>query len=380
MLKNQFKKYTVIGLLSGLIVTGAGCANLAEDHPADQAADQISDSRETDQSETEPAFSTDPDADKEEIIIANLKFDRGSDAAAAVFPNTVLDLNLLAELEDGTVVDAREAGVMDQIEFSVDAEWASITNEGRLAVNSDAPAGSEAVITAICEDVQAEAKVVVLYSLGDTIEASANSDLPVVTNASSIAVVVNKQRSLEPNYAPDDLVIPDVEFFIEGNDQKKYLRKPAAEALEQLFAAAKEEGIHLVAVSGYRSYERQKSIFEYNVQTQGEEHARRFSAVPGTSEHQTGLAMDISSREFGNRLEQEFGDTEAGKWVAENCHKFGFIIRYPNGKEDITGYAYEPWHLRYVGVPLAESIAASGLTMEEYFNEAVAAFAGEAAE
>ncbi|WP_036718675.1 M15 family metallopeptidase [Paenibacillus sp. JCM 10914] len=192
----------------------------------------------------------------------------------------------------------------------------------------------------------------------------------VVTNAEAMTVIVNKQRSLPDGYEPSDLVEPNVPFSFDEPHEKRHLRKEAADALEKLFAAAKEDGIELRAVSGYRSYARQKTIYENNVRTKGEAEANRVSAVPGTSEHQTGLTIDVSSPSAGNALEEVFGHTEEGQWLDRRGPEFGFIIRYPDGAEDITGYVYEPWHIRYIGTDLAPDIAESGLTLEEYFDEA----------
>lgn len=192
----------------------------------------------------------------------------------------------------------------------------------------------------------------------------------VVTNPDAVTVVVNKQRSLPDGYEPNDLVEPNVPFSFDGPHEKRMLRQEAAKALEELFAAAEADGMELRAVSGYRSYDRQKVIYENNVRTKGEAEADRVSAVPGTSEHQTGLTIDVSSPSAGNALEEAFGHTEEGEWLARRAPEFGFIIRYPEGAEDITGYVYEPWHIRYVGKDLAPDIAKSGLTLEEYFDEA----------
>ncbi|GIO88898.1 M15 family metallopeptidase [Paenibacillus lactis] len=192
----------------------------------------------------------------------------------------------------------------------------------------------------------------------------------VVTNPDAVTVVVNKQRSLPDGYEPNDLVEPNVPFSFDGPHEKRMLRQEAAKALEELFAAAEADGMELRAVSGYRSYDRQKVIYENNVRTKGEAEANRVSAVPGTSEHQTGLTIDVSSPSAGNALEEAFGHTEEGEWLARRAPEFGFIIRYPEGAEDITGYVYEPWHIRYVGKDLAPDIAKNGLTLEEYFDEA----------
>ncbi|MED5016224.1 M15 family metallopeptidase [Paenibacillus chibensis] len=192
----------------------------------------------------------------------------------------------------------------------------------------------------------------------------------VVTNPEAMTVIVNKQRSLPDGYEPTDLVEPNVPFSFDGPHEKRHLRKEAADALEKLFAGAKEDGIELRAVSGYRSYSRQKSIFQNNVRTKGEEYASRVSAIPGMSEHQTGLAIDVSSPSAKNELEESFGDTTEGKWLAEHAADYGFVIRYLKDREDVTGYVYEPWHIRYIGTDLAQDVYKSGMTLEEYFDEA----------
>jgi len=194
--------------------------------------------------------------------------------------------------------------------------------------------------------------------------------IAVITNASSPYALVNKKRNLPSDYAPSDLVVPNVPFSFSGDSPKKQMRKEAAGALEKLFEAAKDDGIELKAVSGYRSYATQKAIFESNVNRKGEEAANRTSARPGQSEHQTGLAMDVSSASASYGLEESFGDTKEGKWLAKHAADYGFIIRYPKGKEDLTGYSYEPWHVRYVGGQIAKDIANKKLTLEQYFEEA----------
>ncbi|WP_438347813.1 M15 family metallopeptidase [Paenibacillus sp. FA6] len=191
----------------------------------------------------------------------------------------------------------------------------------------------------------------------------------VVTNPEAMTVIVNKQRRLPEGYEPKDLVEPNVPFSFDGPHEKRMMRKEAAEALEKLFARAESEGIELRAVSGYRSYARQKVIYETNVRNRGEEEASRVSSAPGNSEHQTGLTIDVSSPSVGNALEESFGQTREGKWLAEHAPEYGFVIRYLEGAEDKTGYIYEPWHIRYFGTDLAPGLAASALTVEEYFDE-----------
>ncbi|TQR21484.1 M15 family metallopeptidase [Psychrobacillus vulpis] len=145
--------------------------------------------------------------------------------------------------------------------------------------------------------------------------------------------------------------------------------KEARAAYEEMAAEAKLSGYNLVAFSTYRSFDYQTQLYNKYVSNDGQEEADRYSARPGYSEHQTGLAFDIGEQHFEQHFAREsFGETEAGKWVAANAHKYGFIMRYPNGKEKITGYMYEPWHFRYVGEQLATEVYKAGTTLEEYFE------------
>ncbi|MEC1718268.1 M15 family metallopeptidase [Schinkia azotoformans] len=193
--------------------------------------------------------------------------------------------------------------------------------------------------------------------------------IKVVSNPDDLLVLVNKKNTLPEDYEPSDLVAPNIPFSFEEDIPKRYVRKAAAEALEELFAVAKEEQIELLGASGYRSYSRQEAIFASNVAKKGEKEARRVSAEAGQSEHQTGLAMDVTSKYVGYDLIEEFGETKEGIWLKNNAHKYGFIIRYPKEKEDITGYIYEPWHIRYVGKDVATVIYENGYTFEEYLSQ-----------
>lgn len=195
------------------------------------------------------------------------------------------------------------------------------------------------------------------------------NELMTVENPDSLYVLVNKKNALSETYEPDDLTVPNVEFSFSGDDPKRQMRKVAADALEKLVQSAKNDNLRLVAVSGYRSYNRQSVIYQANVNRMGEEAANKVSAKPGQSEHQTGLAMDISCESIGFSLEDRLGDLPEGKWLAENAHKYGFIIRYQKDKTDITGYSYEPWHVRYVGEELATYLYENDLTLEEFYEQ-----------
>jgi LAS superfamily LD-carboxypeptidase LdcB/LysM repeat protein len=194
------------------------------------------------------------------------------------------------------------------------------------------------------------------------------NDYHIIKNPSSILALVNKKNALLHSYVPPDLVIPDIPFETEGFDPKKQLRREAAQAIEQLFAQAQKDNIHLAGVSGYRSYDRQAEVYRQSWLRSPSEPVI-FSARAGESEHQTGLAMDVSSPNANYELEQWFGDTPEGIWLAKNAPDFGFILRYPKGKENITGYPYEPWHIRYVGKGIARQITDAGLTLEQYLSE-----------
>lgn len=180
-------------------------------------------------------------------------------------------------------------------------------------------------------------------------------------------ILVNKTHDLAKDYVPDDLVVPDVRFKDGIGDVSNQMSEPAARALEAMFDAALEDGITLVGMSGYRSYSMQAYIYETRLKEQGLEHVSKYNAKPGQSEHQTGLAMDLSSPDC-MVLNTWFDTTDAFKWLSEHCAEYGFIIRYPAGCEDKTGYVYEPWHVRYVGEELARKITDSGLCLEEYYG------------
>ena len=181
-------------------------------------------------------------------------------------------------------------------------------------------------------------------------------------------LLANKNNRLHKNYLPEDLTITNIRFIWNGDPNVRRMSRVAAKALERLFEAAEEKKLTLLGVSGYRSYSYQKELYNNKVNRSGKEEADKYVAQAGASEHQTGLAMDILSTEY-TTLDEGFENTKAYEWIVENCHKYGFIIRYPKGKEEITGYNFEPWHLRYVGVDVATEIMSKGITLEEYLGE-----------
>ncbi len=189
-----------------------------------------------------------------------------------------------------------------------------------------------------------------------------------VADANSVAVLVNKEFALPEDHKPSDLVYPDVRFTFKEKIEKRMMREEAASALEELFAGAEQDGIYLAGVSAYRSHTTQTSLFNRYVKKDGLEKAKTYSAVPGHSEHETGLSIDVSGSDGKCAAEDCFGDTAEAKWLADHASEYGFIIRYPEGKDEITGFKYEPWHLRYVGKAIAADIAERDITLEEYYD------------
>ena len=183
-------------------------------------------------------------------------------------------------------------------------------------------------------------------------------------NTDSINILVNKNFKLPSDYIPKDLVILKVTTIKTGMQ----LRKEASDALSKMFADAAIDDIDLMVGSAYRSYDRQVAIYANCVITAGKSEADRSCAKAGNSEHQTGLAVDLTNTVQACYLKQCFSETAAGIWLSENAYKYGFILRYTSANEKITGYKNEPWHYRYIGKIEAEKVFDSGLCLEEYYK------------
>lgn len=220
---------------------------------------------------------------------------------------------------------------------SSDTTVATVNKYGKIAGVS----AGECTVTVTSEDnptVCATVKVTVTAADGG--DSSSTVSEPTYING---VLIANKTYALPATYNPG----------VDGAAQT---------ALNEMINGAKTEGINLFMKSGFRSYSTQETLYNNYVARDGVAEADRYSARPGHSEHQTGLAFDLNS------LEQSFGETKEGKWLEENCWKYGFIIRYPKNKESITGYMYEPWHVRYLGKDLAKKVYESGLCLEEYLD------------
>ena len=182
----------------------------------------------------------------------------------------------------------------------------------------------------------------------------------------NLLVLVNKYHGVTRDYEPKDMVEVDLSMAAWDGIM---IKKEAYDAFTELFRDAEAQGFTLAVCSGYRSYEYQQELFENALATQSEAEAHMFSAYPGRSEHHTGLAIDVTSPSMNWALSQDFASYPEGQWLDEHCQDYGFILRYQKGKEDITGYQYEPWHFRYVGKEVAKDIMSRGITLEEYLGE-----------
>jgi D-alanyl-D-alanine carboxypeptidase len=195
-----------------------------------------------------------------------------------------------------------------------------------------------------------------------------DDSIEVVSQPESIPVLVNKQNKLPDSYIPNDLVTTTIPFVSTATSEKRKMRSEAATALTQLFEGAKQKGISLLGVSAYRSHVTQTALFNHYVKIDGYEKARTYSAIPGTSEHETGLAIDVTGGNGKCAADDCFGGTAEANWLQAHVAEYGYIIRYPKGKDSITGYKYEPWHIRYVGKAIATQLMNSGITLEEYYH------------
>ena len=198
--------------------------------------------------------------------------------------------------------------------------------------------------------------------------ASARGPQHSLTDPASPWVIVNKHRALSPaTFVPPDLVRPSVRLATSG--EAALLNSTTAAAAEKMFAAAAADGVIITLASGYRSFRTQTATYGSYVRTRGRAEADTASARPGYSEHQTGWSFDIGDGGGACSFQPCFAQQQAAVWAKANAHRFGFVVRYPWMLHEITGYYYEPWHLRYIGVAAATDMSTRGIaTLEEYFG------------
>lgn len=286
----------------------------------------------------------------------------------ATFPETYTEL---PEITDETEIEAavEVGGDVDDISETVNVESISLTfyevtlqvGQSQMPIVTMSPenAADKSEIWTSTDDAVAsvdwlgnikalsEGTCVVTVTSAQNPDVSASVAVTVTSGPQLTYIdgilIANKTYALPPDYAP-------------GVDST------AEDAFYKMQAEAYDLGLNLYISSAYRSYDYQAGLYQRYVDRSGKAEADRYSARAGHSEHQTGLAFDL------NTISDEFKDTDEGKWLAENCHKYGFIVRYPEEKEDVTGYMYEPWHIRYLGVDTATAVYESGLCLEEYLG------------
>ncbi|MEW8993406.1 D-alanyl-D-alanine carboxypeptidase family protein [Clostridium sp.] len=190
------------------------------------------------------------------------------------------------------------------------------------------------------------------------------------SDTTGLYTLVNRENLLSEDYMPDNLVIPNINLVSERSNEKNLVSAAMVKDLEQMFYDAQAEGMNLFLSNGFRGYESQVYIYNEEIQNKDNKHSE-YVAKPGESEHQLGLAIDITSSDMSFELNQSFENTKEGAWALENAYKYGFILRYTKTKEDITGYKYEPWHYRYVGNKTISKLCHDkGLTLEELLDYA----------
>lgn len=186
----------------------------------------------------------------------------------------------------------------------------------------------------------------------------------LIINPNSYATLIKKGFQISSHYVPEDLVTPNLPFSPDCDN--KQLRKEASDSLELMYQAAQKKDLHLAINSAYRTYQQQKSIYDEYHQKYDEVTANGLVAIPGSSEHQLGLGVDLTSQSVIDGKWRFFGDTPEYQWVIKNAHQYGYILRYPSSQSDLTGTANEPWHFRYVGKDIAKIIYDNNWTLEDY--------------
>ncbi len=293
-------------------------------------------------------------ASQKETITINKRTTFAADKTYTVFKNTAIVIEdggeflvdgKMASEKGGEIIIENGGTMIMNNEVSLECEL-TIQKGGKLIVgeNGSVSGGGSIIVEDSFDDIKCSGSVRAKIVPPEPVKEKG------VTYVGGV-LIVNKKYSLPSDFGSELILDDDVGTGLIID-----------EAYDALLEMRKASGYEMPIVSGFRSYRTQTAIYNRNVADYGEAEANTWSAKPGESEHQTGMAIDISS------LEQSYGDTEEGKWLAENCHKYGFIIRYQKEKESVTGYIFEPWHVRYLGESTARLVHDSGLALEEFLG------------
>ncbi|MGG5461941.1 M15 family metallopeptidase [Clostridium sp. B9] len=191
----------------------------------------------------------------------------------------------------------------------------------------------------------------------------------ILEDTKGLFLLVNEENPIDKMYGPESLVVPNITLVGKSEEPRNKVNSIIKEDLERMFSDSEKDGMEMYLSCAHRSYEEQEYLYNRALERENSD-SSELVALPGRSEHQLGLAVDITTSSIDFQLEEAFEDTKEGKWLLENAHKYGFILRYLKGKEDITGYTYEPWHYRYIGnVEISTYCHKNNLTLEELYEE-----------
>lgn len=287
-------------------------------------------------------------------------------------PVIIFDSNeVSADSSEETVElkSSEELDVSDKEDYSIEFISQEDIFYRYLLVLKDIRVGSQERTIAFLDLIGNQTGKVISINREDPLVLGASdSNEKVWRNGDDLLAVVDKEFSLLDTYWPKDLVDLGTEG-IPVTSGNRLLREVVIKDLKRLFRDAQKEGHQLYVLSAYRSYQKQIETYNYWVRSAGQSEADRASAKPGHSEHQLGTTIDFTSLSVQLGVNSDFGQTPEGKWLAENAYKYGFVMSYPEGSEDVTGYKYEPWHFRYVGTSYAERIYKSGTVPVEYLKK-----------
>jgi len=261
------------------------------------------------------------------------------------------------------VWDVLKTASTEDLQYLIDKKYTYSQIQPYMQVNGFVFTDMEAYMKAYEENKNYNyAVLITTYPFIDSHNSA--EDKYIIQNPQDISILVKPGFYLPSTYEPSDLVKPNMPI---APDCENYqLRKEAADALVEMYNAAKKEGYSLVVNSGYRSYQKQVETYDSFEKKWGGIYAKEHVAIPGASEHQTGLGVDLTSESVVKGEKLVFGDTPEYQWVLKNAHKYGYILRFSEGESDITGIVHEPWHFRYVGKDAAKKIYENDWTLEEY--------------